>query len=76
MTADFLLAFNTVMLLAGLLGLLVWSVRWWLRQPPTTYWEEYTEQLDRDRAWWACQEGPGCDWPENCSPGDCRRPRS
>jgi len=44
------------------------------RQPPTDYWITYQEKLEQDSRWYRCQNGPGCDWPENCHPGDCRRP--
>lgn len=47
------------------------------KDKPTDYWITYQEQLEKDSRWYRCQDwngGPGCDWPDSCRPGDCRRP--
>lgn len=66
----------TILMIAGLFCLVMIVVttlkRLWESEPRDT-WLRYREQLENDRVWWNCMEGPGCEWPDNCSPGDCRR---
>jgi hypothetical protein len=68
---------NAILFIIVFLGGAFFTIRWAWKQPPTDYWQTYQEQLEKDSRWYRCQDwngGPGCDWPENCHPGDCRRP--
>lgn len=52
----------------------VWEA---LKHAPTPRhfdWERFMEDLEAERKWFHCIEGPGCEWPEHCRPGDCRKP--
>lgn len=47
----------------------------YLDEPGFSDWETYLEDLREDRRWWSCVTQQGCDWPEFCRPGSCRRPQ-
>lgn len=53
---------------------LAWGWELAKHAPAPKSWEDFIRDLEAERKWFACVEGPGCDWPEHCRPGDCRRP--